>query len=66
MSSESSRSTAATGKAYRALKELVRAALATLSAALASALNLTLPLPLLLTPQPSPQRRWRSSATTPS
>ena len=31
MSSEASRSTAATGKAYRALKELVRAALATLS-----------------------------------
>ena len=39
MSSETSRSTAATGKAYRALKELVRAALATLSAALATALN---------------------------
>ena len=39
MSSEASRSTAATGKAYRALKELVRAALATLSAALATALN---------------------------
>ena len=37
MSSEASRSTAATGKAYRALKELVRAALATLSAALATA-----------------------------
>ena len=29
MSSEASRSTAATGKAYRALKELVRATLAT-------------------------------------
>ena len=29
MSSEASRSTAATGKAYRALKELARAALAT-------------------------------------
>ena len=39
MSSETSRSTAATGKAYRALKELVRAAPATLSAALATALN---------------------------
>ena len=39
MSSEASRSTAATGKAYRALKELVRAAPATLSAALATALN---------------------------
>ena len=39
MSSEASRSTAATGKAYRALKELVRATLATLSAALATALN---------------------------
>ena len=36
MSSETSRSAAATGKAYRALKELVRAALATLSAALAT------------------------------
>ena len=39
MSSEASRSTAATGKAYRALKELARAALASLSAALATALN---------------------------
>jgi hypothetical protein len=37
VSSETSRSTAATGKAYRALKELVRAAPATLSAALATA-----------------------------
>ena len=37
MSSETSRSTAATGKAYRALKELARVALATLSAALATA-----------------------------
>ena len=39
MSSETSRSAAATGKAYRALKELARTTLATLSAALAIALN---------------------------
>ena len=53
MSSESSRSTAATGKAYRALKELVRAVLVTLSAALATALNPNLapaPDPTTLTP----------------
>ena len=49
MSSDTSRSTAATGKAYRALKELARAALATLSAALATA-----PEPYNPAPAPDP------------